>query len=132
MAITKYHIQIGDEDVVFEGPDGLTDRQIERLADSHLRHAKPGSRFPHSVYRGEIDPAPPDEIKSSTLGAIARNLTHDAYFNWDDELIAAANAGIPGSAAIDPLSPDQQSPSSGGKFWDRFHHNMEALKQQQV
>jgi hypothetical protein len=135
MAKIIYHVQIGDEEIKFEGPDGLTDKQIERLADQHLRTAKPGARFPHSVYAGTIADTPPDENQSSKVGAFFRNLPHGAYANWDDEIAAAANAGIPGLAELEGStfgSKPQAGPlTDDAGFWDRFKRNMAAYSEQQ-
>lgn len=61
---TSYTVQAGKDEITFEAPDGLTDAQITQIADQHLKDAKPGQTFSHSLMdpRGpkEISPAPAD------------------------------------------------------------------------
>lgn len=135
MAVTRYHIQIGNEDIVFEGPDGLSMKQIEALADKHLRDAKPGQKLPHSVFAGTIANAPPDDDQSSVLGSFMRNVPKDATFNWGDEFTAAGNAAIPGMGALENatgLSGGNQQGPGVGDFWSRFKNNMADYRAQQA
>lgn len=139
---TRYEIQVGDEIITFEGPDGMTEDQIVGLAEEHLRTAKPGMTLnvvydpskPWTKLPGSEISALPD---SSAGGAFLRNLPHDAGFNWDDELAAIANAAIPGLAALDNASGvagNQQSywgADDDKGFWDIVHENQAAMDAQQ-
>jgi hypothetical protein len=128
----EYTIKLGNEAITFEGPDGLTDAQIEDLADKQLKTAKPGQSFKHSHFTGVV--AAPKAPEHSAVGSFFRGLPHDAMMNFDDEITAAGNAAIPGMAALDRASglndKSQTSmyDSNNGGFWDTFHKNMEALK----
>lgn len=135
---TKYRIQIGDEIIEFEGPDDLTDAQIQKLGDTHLKEAKPGQEFPPSVYVGDvIDPSlAPEQAKAqpevSELGSFVRSAPRDALFNFDDEIAAYANAGIPGLAELDNafgIGGEQQGPLDGGDFWERVKNNQRQLQE---
>lgn len=124
-----YTIQIksgkGTEEITFEGPDGLTDQEIEDLADKQLRTAKPGQSFPHSVRVGGDVAHAPDE--SSAVGSFVRSLPKAATFNFDDEIRSAANAAIPGVAGYENfagLSGGHQQGPGEGDFWSRFRNNM--------
>lgn len=136
MATTQYTIQVGNEIIKFEGPDGLTDDQIEQLADQQLRTAKPGQRFPHSHF---VPPDPEIQVhapnESSVVGSFIRNLPHDATFGWGDELAAASNAAIPFMGVFENNTGvsggNQRGPESGGTFWDRFQNNMNDYEAQQ-
>jgi hypothetical protein len=82
----QYTIEIGDEKIVFEGPSGLTDRQIEQLGDKYLRTARPGQRFPHALYMGAIDTGekPASDVNAndtSTLGSWLRGAEAGGYSN---------------------------------------------------
>lgn len=135
---TKYRIQLADEVIEFEGPDNLTDAQIENLADQYLKTAKPGEAFPHAVYEDANQPTDMTGVDEEPVpettagGAFLRGLPKDATFNWGDELAAMANAGIPGLAELDNLtglSGEQQGPLSGGDFWERVKANKAATDQ---
>lgn len=135
---TKYQVQIGNEVIEFEGPDGMTDAQIESLGDKVLKDAKPGQEFPHSVY---MDPGDQPDVlntpelpESSAAGSFFRGLPKDALFNFDDELIGFGNALIPGAAALDRATGqagDQRgfwdSPQG---FWDTVKSNIEQKRLQ--
>lgn len=137
MADTEYIIEIGDEEIKFIGPSGLSDSQIEALADKHLKTAKPGQKFPPSAYVGDVQS--PElgqaEGESSALGSFLRGLPKDATFNFGDELAAGINAA--GLAAI-PL--DEALGASEGKqqafwdnpegFWGAVRNNMGGFKRQ--
>lgn len=128
MATTKYSVQIGDEIIEFTGPDNLSDRQIERLADTTLRKAKPGQTFPHSKYVGMAEPrdeAPQND--SSAVGSFFRNIPKDALLNWGDELAAAGNAYVPGLAKLDNLF----GVSGGNQQYGDFAGNMADFRAQQ-
>lgn len=106
---TRYEIQLGDEIIEFEGPDNMSEDQIVDVATKHLKAAKPGRQI-NVVYEPR-EPEP--EADSSATGAFLRNLPHEAAFNWDDELVAAANAYIPGLAALDNLTGAGQDQELG-------------------
>lgn len=143
----RYRIQSGKEIIEFEGPDGLTDKQIEDLATSHLKDAHPGKVIPHAIYTGvrKSDEPVVGEEDSSALGSLFRGVPHGVFANWDDEFTAAGNAAIPGLAEIDSgtgLNPGQVGPMSkglsltdlirgkGNSFSDRYKQNMDLLEEQ--
>lgn len=129
MGRTSYTIELGNEEITFEGPDGLTDKQIENLAAGELKTAKPGHTFRHPVFAGvsKVEaPAPPADA-SSAGGSFGRGAMHGGYFNWDDEIGSGIDAAIPGMAELDNLllGSHQQGPISGKEgFWNRFNANM--------
>lgn len=150
MGTARYKIQVGDEIIEFEGPDGLTTREIENLGDKQLRTAKPGQSFPHSHYVGTEVAHADDE--SSAGGSWLRGAESGGYFNWNDEIAAAGNAAIPGLAGLERniFGGDIQGPSlkeflgmvtspldpkQGDEFWNKFgqnyEHNMDVYQQQQ-
>jgi hypothetical protein len=134
---TQYSVKIGKEVIDFEGPDDLTDRQIERLADTTLRKAKPGQTFPHSmlVSPGSFETQQQAQNKSSGVGSFFRNIPHDALLNWDDEIASAGNAAIPGLASLDNAlgmsGGNQTTASQAGGFSKAFNQNMSDAEQQQ-
>lgn len=69
---TSYTVQAGKDEITFEAPDGLTDAQITQIADQHLRDAKPGQTFSHSL----MDPNSP-----RTAEAAATPDTGDLHVN---------------------------------------------------
>lgn len=105
MGKASYTIEIGDEEIVFEGPDGLTEAEIEQLAAKELRKAKPGQSFKTPVYAGNkvAEPEKVELDESSALGSFLRGTPKEVLFNWDDELVAMGNAYIPGMAALDEM-----------------------------
>ena len=131
---TIYTIEVGDEIIEFEGPDNLSESQIEELADKHLKTAKPGQKFPNAVYGGErvAEPAIAED-ESSSMGAFLRGLPHEALFNFDDEIASFANAA--GLAPLDNLTGagggDQQAFwDNPDGFWAAVRNNMGDLKDQ--
>jgi len=136
---TQYSVKVGDEVIDFEGPDNLDDRQIERLADTTLRKAKPGQRFPHSqlVASGTFeDPNNAPKQDSSTLGSFFRKIPSGGLLNFDDEIAAAANAVVPGLASLDNATDvsgggqrSMYDPSSRG-FSDTYANNMADFRKQ--
>jgi hypothetical protein len=149
---TKYRIQAGGDIIEFEGPDDLSESEIEKLADTQLKAARPGQTFQHSRYAGTVQDAPvhaPDE--SSAGGSYLRGAEHGGYMNFDDEIASAGNAAIPGMAQLEnaTLGGDQQGvslgdvggfltspldPAPGDSFWDKisrnYEHNMDAYQGQ--
>src|SRR4051812_42940855 len=101
MGVTRYTIQIGDEEIEFEGPDNLSEKQIEDLATKQLKTAKPGQTFSHPIYGGTYEAPAIPEDESSGFGSFMRGIPHGVFSNWDDELTAAGNAAIPGLAELD-------------------------------
>lgn len=77
MSSVVYTVEIRNQNgrpeiIEFEGPDGLTEQQITRLADTHLRTARPGQQFPHSVIdsppvhgSGIVDARPSDRLANA-------------------------------------------------------------------
>ncbi len=129
MGLASYTIEIGDEEITFEGPDNLSQKDIEQLADQYLKTAKPGQQFRHAQYGGERVVAPEDD--SSAVGAYVRGVNQGGTFNFGDEIAAGANAAIPGLAWLDNLSGiggEQQGPFNGSDFWSRFEHNMDEMQ----
>lgn len=136
----RYRIQIGDEIIEFEGPDNLSERQIEQLADQHLKTARPGEVFEPSVFVEEEPElvggsvGAPTEEDTSALGSFARGVPKDATFNFADEISSFGNAL--GLAAIDNLTG-----MSGGNqqafwdnpdgFWAAVRNNMADFKRQE-
>lgn len=56
---TRYRVTVGDEEIEFEGPDDLSDSDIENLASNELVKAKPGQTFGRPVYAGSVtEPTP--------------------------------------------------------------------------
>jgi hypothetical protein len=77
---THYRIQVDGDIIDFEGPDNLSDKEIETLGDTHLRTAKPGQTFPHVQYTGTTTDVPPPTptAQPSAIKSFVRNLPHDA------------------------------------------------------
>jgi hypothetical protein len=133
-----YEIELpGGEIVEFEGPANLSEKQLQRLADQHLKSAKPGQTFSASQYAGTYDPTDeevvvPEAEQPSGIGAFLRGLPHEALFNFDDELAARANALIPGLAELDNFtgaSQGQQGPLSGDSYEENVASNMQGSKE---
>lgn len=130
---THYRIQVGGDIIDFEGPDNLSDKEIEQLGDTHLRTAKPGQQFPHVQYTGSTTDTAAPAAHPGVIKSWMRNLPHDAAFNWDDEISAAGNAAIPGLAGLENFtglgdSPQQSMYGDKSKgFWDTFQQNMRLI-----
>jgi hypothetical protein len=79
---TIYEVEIEEngrrEIIEFEGPDGLGEPDIQRLADTHLRTARPGQSFSPSVYGGEV------ERGGQTAGQLLADSDNDQIPNWRD------------------------------------------------
>lgn len=124
MADVVYKVQIGDEILEFEGPDGLSDQQISELGTQFLATAKPGETFGAPVVKRE----------TSAVGTFARSLPKDVSFNFSDELAARANAVIPGFAALDNLagmSGGEQTSAYGDLSYDQaVNRNLADLRGQ--
>lgn len=73
----RYYIRISrngrPEDIIFEGPDGLSREEIEQLGAAHLREAVPEIDFGTPVYHGlrqqpqPAPPPPPPQIETTGL-----------------------------------------------------------------
>lgn len=122
----RYRITLQNGDIVdFEGPDGLSKADIESLATTTLRNARPGMKFVHPVYvppKKTPTPVPQeDKVSTATLsdlvagrekpaygenessagGSYLRGGLSGMYMNWEDELASGGNALIPGMAWLD-------------------------------
>lgn len=137
MGVTRYTIQIGDEEIEFEGPDNLSKKQIEDLATKQLRTAKPGQAFAHPVYAGTYEPPATPEIETGATGSFFRHLPQGALANFGDEVAAATNA-----VGLSPLenflerklgtgNANQTNMFQTGSFWDAFKHNQDEILAQQ-
>lgn len=129
MGKTVYKVQVGDEIIEFEGPDNLTEAEIQMAATG--KDPTTGEDIPVIVGGSVREPM----NESSAIGSFLRSIPKDATFNFADEIAAAANAGIPGLAELDNLlgtaGGEQQGPlNSDLDFWERVRGNMGDFKGQ--
>jgi hypothetical protein len=132
MGTARYTVQIGKEKIAFEGPDDLSQAEIEQLADQQLKTARPGQTFSHARYAGQETPV---KNSSSGIGSYLRGALHGGYWNFDDEIAAAGNAAIPGMAALENATGGDAVSMYGDKskgFWDAFNRNMSASADQKA
>lgn len=120
----NYKIQIGDEIIELEAPEGLSDQQLEAMVVEDL---------PELVGGSVGAPAPEEAPESSAVGAFARGLPREATFNFNDEIAALGNAaGLAGIDNLTGMGNDQQAFWNNPEgFWAAFENNLAKLNAQQ-